>query len=403
MKQGKIYTKLILWLFLAAVVCYFGYYIISAVYSPLTTVTAIEYEAGAGAYLTGYVVREESAIYSTYEITTLVVAEGERVSAGQTVATGYRDEDAQARQSRITELEGQLEQLELAGSYSSDAADQAQLDSDIQSGLEDLSRYIARRDFNSAQDHSASLKGLILRRSSSESDNAAMDQRILQLKEELEQLRSQSSADTRSVAATEAGTFSGSVDGLEGVLTPTALDGLTAAQLEQLEPGEAPEGAVGKLITSGTWYYVAAVAEELVQDVRVGDQVPVSFSSLGQEEITMTVSRLGDPEDGLRLLVLSCDRYLQDVTLLRTQSADVAFSTYTGLRVPKEAIRVTEDLRSGVYILEGNTAVWKYVTPLYDNGESYVVELDKSSTDNLWPGDEIVVGARDLYNGKVVR
>jgi len=40
---------------------------------------------------------------------------------------------------------------------------------------------------------------------------------------------------------------------------------------------------------------------------------------------------------------------------------------------------------------------------LLDNGESYVVELDKSSTDNLWPGDEIIVGARDLYDGKVMR
>ena len=33
----------------------------------------------------------------------------------------------------------------------------------------------------------------------------------------------------------------------------------------------------------------------------------------------------------------------------------------------------------------------------------YVVELDKSSTQNLWPGDEIIVGARNLYDGKVVR
>ena len=47
--------------------------------------------------------------------------------------------------------------------------------------------------------------------------------------------------------------------------------------------------------------------------------------------------------------------------------------------------------------------MWKYVNILHDNGESYVVELDKSSTDNLWPGDEIIVDARDLYDGKVVR
>ena len=67
------------------------------------------------------------------------------------------------------------------------------------------------------------------------------------------------------------------------------------------------------------------------------------------------------------------------------------------------AIRVTEDQRTGVYILEGNTAEWKYVNILHDNNESYVVALDKSSTDNLWPGDEIIVNAWDLYDGKVMR
>ena len=40
---------------------------------------------------------------------------------------------------------------------------------------------------------------------------------------------------------------------------------------------------------------------------------------------------------------------------------------------------------------------------LHDNGETYVVELDQSSVNNLWPGDEIIVTGRDLYDGKVVR
>ena len=57
----------------------------------------------------------------------------------------------------------------------------------------------------------------------------------------------------------------------------------------------------------------------------------------------------------------------------------------------------------GVFVLEGSTAAWKTIHILHDNGESYVVELDKSSTDHLWPGDEIIVGARNLYDGKVVR
>ena len=88
--------------------------------------------------------------------------------------------------------------------------------------------------------------------------------------------------------------------------------------------------------------------------------------------------------------------------MLRQQSADVVFNSYSGLRVPKDAVRVDENGRTGVYILEGAVARWKTIEILHDNGESYVVTLDKSSTNNLWPGDEIIVGAKDLYDGKVV-
>ena len=91
----------------------------------LTTATAIEYEAGTGSYTTGYVVRDESVIRSSYGITSLLVSEGERVARGQAVATGYRDESAQARQAELEQLEQQLQQLTYASSYSADAADQA--------------------------------------------------------------------------------------------------------------------------------------------------------------------------------------------------------------------------------------------------------------------------------------
>ena len=50
MKQGKHYTNLILWIFLAAIIAYFGYNVASSLSEPLTTSTAIEYEAGAGCY-----------------------------------------------------------------------------------------------------------------------------------------------------------------------------------------------------------------------------------------------------------------------------------------------------------------------------------------------------------------
>ena len=92
---------------------------------------------------------------------------------------------------------------------------------------------------------------------------------------------------------------------------------------------------------------------------------------------------------------------LQNVTLLRQQSAEIVFASYSGLRVPKSAVRV-ENGQTGVYILEGTLAKWKPITILHDTGESYVVTLDTSSTNNLWPGDELIINAKNLYDGKVV-
>lgn len=59
MKQGKSYFTVILWILLAAIAAYFGYHVISSLYAPLMTATVTPYEAGAGYYASGFVVREE--------------------------------------------------------------------------------------------------------------------------------------------------------------------------------------------------------------------------------------------------------------------------------------------------------------------------------------------------------
>ena len=145
MKQGKSYFTVILWILLAAIAAYFGYHVISSLYAPLMTATVTPYEAGAGYYASGFVVREEELLYSQYGTTVLSCAEGAHVAANDTVATGYRSEDARLRQTRMDELSGQIEQLQYAWSAVSSVYDQAALDADIADALAQLSRYLALR------------------------------------------------------------------------------------------------------------------------------------------------------------------------------------------------------------------------------------------------------------------
>ena len=127
----------------------------------------------------------------------------------------------------------------------------------------------------------------------------------------------------------------------------------------------------------------------------------VSFAYDFPSTIRMRVERISRAEGDNCLLVLSSDQYIQNAVTTRRQSADLIFDTKSGLRVPKTAIYVV-DGESGVYVLEGAEARFKPVTILYDNGESFVVALDKSSTKNLWPEDEIILTTEELFEGKVM-
>lgn len=401
MKQGKSYFTVILWILLAAIAAYFGYNVVSSLYAPLMTATVTPYEAGAGYYASGFVVREEELLYSQYGTTVLNCAEGAHVAANDAVATGYRSEDAKTRQTRIDELSGQIEQLQYAWSAVSSVYDQAALDADIAGDLAQLSRYLALRDMNSVSDLSPELKGLILRRTGSDSDSGSLQARISTLQAELETLEAQSAGDTSAILAGKAGTFSAAVDGYESVLTPERLMEMTVAEFESVQPDETDANAIGRLITSATWYYACVVPASELSGVEEGDRATLTFARDYYQPVTMRVARLGGNEAGSRLLVLSSDRALQNVTLLRQQSAEIVFTSYSGLRVPKSAVRV-ENGQTGVYILEGTLAKWKPITILHDTGESYVVTLDTSSTNNLWPGDELIINAKNLYDGKVV-
>ena len=401
MKQGKSYFTVILWILLAAIAAYFGYNVVSSLYAPLMTATVTPYEAGAGYYASGFVVREEELLYSQYGTTVLNCAEGAHVAANDTVATGYRSEDAKTRQTRIDELSGQIEQLQYAWSAVSSVYDQAALDADIAGDLAQLSRYLALRDMNSVSDLSPELKGLILRRTGSDSDSGSLQARISTLQAELETLEAQSAGDTSAILAGKAGTFSAAVDGYESVLTPERLMEMTVAEFESVQPDETDANAIGRLVTSATWYYACVVPASELSGVEEGDRATLTFARDYYQPVTMRVARLGGNEAGSRLLVLSSDRALQNVTLLRQQSAEIVFTSYSGLRVPKSAVRV-ENGQTGVYILEGTLAKWKPITILHDTGESSVVTLDTSSTNNLWPGDELIINAKNLYDGKVV-
>lgn len=406
MKQGATLTRFIFLMLLLALIAYGVAAAIASMEKSITTVTAIAYEVGDGFQATGFVVRDEQVLAAPNGISVLLRDEGERVSKGEALAATYADLDAQEAQLRIDALEQELGRYEMVLDTASFDQGNAEIDSQIQQELLHFAQRTARGDLTAADDGGNELKALVLRRFLDDSEREVMQAQAQVIREELASLRTHLAGAVTQTMAEEAGYFSGGADGYEALLYPKGIFSMSVEEFSKIAEAEpAPAaGAIGRLIRTPEWYFACAVDEAKLEGCSVGAQLQVDFAYDFFETLTMTVERISEPLDGKRLLVLSCDDYMEDVAALRSQTADVASRIYSGLRIPKQALSFDNETRqAGVFVLEGAQAVWKPVEMIYETADYYLVRQNKSDTDHLWPGDEIIITAQELTDGKVVR
>ena len=205
------------------------------------------------------------------------------------------------------------------------------------------------------------------------------------------------------------------VDGYESVLLPENLESMTPADYRAIAP-QAVSNACGKMIYGTSWSFVTMMRTEDMGKMAEGDTVSLRFQNGLNRDITMTVSSISKEEGGQKVVVLSTDSYLNLTTLLRHQNAQIIFNSYSGLRVPRSAVRIlTETVTdedgteltektTGVYCLWGSAARFKPVDIVWQE-DSYILVTPAegaTSTRTLRAGDEAITAAEDLYDGKVV-
>ncbi|MDD3164822.1 MAG: HlyD family efflux transporter periplasmic adaptor subunit [Oscillospiraceae bacterium] len=369
----------------------------------MLTATAVAYEAGETYVSSGYFVRNESVLASRFPITIPTRSEGDKVGVGQVIASGYTDAEAQQHHEQVLSLEAKLAQLIALNTDASTASDAVSADAQLCDQFSQLSIHVSRRDMNAAASLTDSLKALVVSRYTDAGSDASLPEEIAAAAADLSALQRTASSSVGVITADRSGYFSGNVDGYESVLTVSGLSLLTVSAFDALSDraGPVPTVNFGKLIYDKTWYYVTAVPQAYASELLGRSTVSVAFAQGMTQEIPMQITRISDAENGKCIVVLSCDNYLSQTTSMRKVSASIVFHSYSGLRVPKLAVRIADDA-SGVYIKEASTAKWKPITILYETDDAYIVAQDKSSTKNLWPGDEILINATDLYDGKVV-
>lgn len=426
MKNSSLGMKILMTAVTLALLAYFGIQGYRYFADPLTTTLAYSYQVEESITLSGCVVRQEQVLEDDGGgLLRLRREEGERVSRGGAVASVYADQASLDRQAEISALEARAEQLQYAQNAAGSSEVSRKLDTQIMQNILEYRRCLAADRLAKAETYGSQLRALVLKRDYTYAGNEDLSGQIESLQSQLKELKAQAAGSVRTITAPVSGLYSAVVDGYENVLTPESLTELTPSQLSAVRADPSVKSNVGKLILGDSWYYAAVVsasdAKELLEksdELRAaGKSLTLRFAKNVERDLSVTVTHVGAEENGRCVVILEGKSYLSQLTLLRQQSAQVVWNSIDGIRIPKEALRIdtrtvekedgaSEETRvTGLYCVVGMEARFKPVEVLY-NGSGFLLVRANAPEDReslrLRPGDEVIITANDLYDGKVV-
>ena len=419
MKQGRSLITFVHLAFAAVLTVYFGYYVFNVLNEPYRTTQVYTYTAHDSVAAVGLVVRDSLLLPAQDGILEITRAEGEKVGKGQQVALVYRDSQAQANQAQIAKLELDIQLLEESIDQSVDVESAARLDEDILQAVVDLRASYALGDYNQLRTQAIAVKSGVLKRGYTYGEGLSSDDLSAQLRalrEQLDALTRQSARATTRINAPVSGVFSSLVDGFESRLNPEALRQLTPTSLQELidTPVVGDAGSMGKLITSDTWYLAVNLPKEAAGRLKEGDTAVLRFSGDLNQDLKMNVDRIGPVEGKVTLVVFSSNHYLALATLLRHQAVELIFESWSGLRIPKEALHLEDVADSGadgsgdspavatrtvVYALVNGRIESRQVAVVHEDDDYYVVRPIGTGYKVLRDGDTIIIQGTGLQNG----
>lgn len=418
-KNNALGTKSLMLAVTLALAAYFGVQGYLYFTDPLSTTLAYNYQVEESVSLSGYVARTERVLEDDASgLLRLQRSEGERVSRGGTVAAVYADQASLDRQAEIDALTTRIEQLEYAQEAALGSEVSLKLDAQIMQSILDYRSSLAEDRLVKAEEHGGKLRNLVLKRDYTYSETEDLSGQITELRTQLKEVRARAAGSVRYITAPAAGLYSAVVDGYETVLTPESLEDMTPSRLTAVRADSGVRSSVGKLILGDTWYYAAVMSAGEAEELREnGGSLTLRFTKSVERDLPVELAFVGPEENGRAVAVFRGETYLSLLTLLRQQSAQVIFHTVEGIRVPKEALRIVTSTAenedgipettqtTGVYCVVGMEARFKPVEVVY-TGDNFVLVRSAAPADRenlrLRPGDEVIISANGLYDGKVL-
>lgn len=284
----------------------------------------------------GYIIRDEKVIkgenYKNGMIQ--IISEGNRVAKGENVFRYYSKNESNL-QEKIQKLD---EEIQTALSNENDlySPDIKQIEKEIDEKTEKLNDL---NDIQKIEEYKKEINKLITKKAKMVGDLSSSGSYIKKLIKERSEYENQLNSGAEYVKAPNSGLVSYKVDGLEDVLTTEDFSSLTKEKLDNLniKTGKIISSSEesGKIINNFECYIATVLKKREGQEVKIGTTAKIRLSS-GQE-LSTKVTYVSEENDDY-VVVFQLDELTDELINYRKISFDIVWWSYSGLKVPNQAI-----------------------------------------------------------------
>lgn len=361
-------------------------------------------------YVSGIALREEILILANKQLSSVdyKVSDGDRVSKGDVVATCNVGDVSAGDRLAVESIDRQIQLLNECISATTQY-DLKTLDSRTKDSIAEYLNTFSKKDLSVSVEASEDVVSHFIKRDIKATGDKSYYQKILSNCEASKStILNGNSSSQSSVKASYAGYFTSQYDGYESLkasdyaaVSPDSIRSLISQQ-----PLERPKDYIGKLQHFSYWNFLCNVPESNAPSFTEGSFWTLRFDtpSHGPRTVSMTVKSVSDPVDGQVAITFESSFFDEALYSLRMCDAQIILRSYSGFRVKKDSIRVL-DGTNGVYVLSGAKLVFKPVTVLYQSEDrDFVVVVPKADSPSrtLILNDSVIVGGKEIYDGKVV-
>lgn len=375
-----------------------------------STETALMANATSSASVEGVFIRTEEVLtYSGGGIINYKVPDGGRLGSGSVIAEVYQTDDQILANREIAKLTSDLDVLDkIQNPGTLESAQPSELSSDIEETYRNI---LYSRDMCDYETIASEKENLLVKLSTYQlvtNEEVDFAGRVGEINTELTQLRSTTIAPTEILTSDRSAYFVSYCDGYESVLTKDSIGSITIDQIRGItDSRDESADIVGKLVDGYEWY-LAGIFDNTKKNYSAGDRVTLQFES-SPESFTATVVDIrdeGDPAESI--IIVSCRQFNYDLVQHRCAEVEIIQGSYTGIKVPREAIRfkameetvvdedtgientVTKNFK-GVYIQEGEQVEFRKIDVIYEGSDYVLSDVHEEDGDYLALYDDIMV------------